>query len=338
MSHENVHEDSEKGSSREFKDHLDLAYNVNAKIQNPLHGISHDKLLAQVHSFAHEHDMKDILGHLQKGALLAQNPGKVESIKELDESDLEVIRREKTHKWSQPRDLYLTVIICSLAAAVQGWDQTGSNGANLSFPQEFNISTDASNPNASTNEWIVGVINAAPYISASLLGCWLTDPLNNFFGRRGTIFICGIFCTLSVIGAGCAQTWPQLFVCRLLLGIGMGAKASTVPVYAAENTPANIRGGLVMSWQMWVCTSSASFISVSLTVSTDSVRYFPRLLCEPGSLSSRVHCLAITTRFCFHSCCSPCYWNLFLPRISKMAYEERSLQSGLQLFQAPSQL
>lgn len=32
----------------------------------------------------------------------------------------------------------------------------------------------------------------------------------------------------------------------------MGAKAATVPVYAAENTPANIRGGLVMSWQMWV--------------------------------------------------------------------------------------
>ena len=31
----------------------------------------------------------------------------------------------------------------------------------------------------------------------------------------------------------------------------MGAKASTVPIYAAENSPAAIRGGLVMSWQMW---------------------------------------------------------------------------------------
>ena len=31
----------------------------------------------------------------------------------------------------------------------------------------------------------------------------------------------------------------------------MGAKASTVPIYAAENCPAAIRGGLVMSWQMW---------------------------------------------------------------------------------------
>lgn len=32
----------------------------------------------------------------------------------------------------------------------------------------------------------------------------------------------------------------------------MGAKASTVPIYAAENVPALIRGGLVMSWQLWV--------------------------------------------------------------------------------------
>lgn len=31
----------------------------------------------------------------------------------------------------------------------------------------------------------------------------------------------------------------------------MGAKASTVPIFAAENCPAIIRGGLVMSWQLW---------------------------------------------------------------------------------------
>jgi hypothetical protein len=35
------------------------------------------------------------------------------------------------------------------------------------------------------------------------------------------------------------------------MGIGMGAKASTVPIYAAENSPASIRGALVMTWQLW---------------------------------------------------------------------------------------
>lgn len=54
-----------------------------------------------------------------------------------------------------------------------------------------------------------------------------------------------------MIGSAVSQNWYQLFVTRLLLGIGMGSKASTVPIYAAENCPAAIRGGLVMSWQMW---------------------------------------------------------------------------------------
>ena len=112
--------------------------NVQAKIQNPLHGIPRDTLFSQVEDFAREKDLLDIVDDLKKGALLAQNPGDFESIPELDEKDKEVIRRETTRivftfypptpypdnwlsldRWSQPRDLYMTVIVCSLAAAVQ---------------------------------------------------------------------------------------------------------------------------------------------------------------------------------------------------------------------------
>lgn len=42
----------------------------------------------------------------------------------------------------------------------RGWDQTGSNGANLSFPQEFGLTSEPGNPRAEINDWIVGVINA----------------------------------------------------------------------------------------------------------------------------------------------------------------------------------
>jgi hypothetical protein len=31
----------------------------------------------------------------------------------------------------------------------------------------------------------------------------------------------------------------------------MGAKGSTVPIFAAENSPAAIRGALVVTWQVW---------------------------------------------------------------------------------------
>ncbi|KAF6752396.1 sugar transporter [Ephemerocybe angulata] len=244
---EKVSIDEEKSTSQ----HIDLANNVQAKIQNPLHGIPRETLVAQVQAWAKERGFEDNIDLFTRGALLAQNPGDFESVPGITEEEKEHIRRETTHRWSQPRDLYKTVIICSLAAAVQGWDQTGSNGANLSFPQALGLSTALDNPDHERNEWIIGLINAGPYIATSMLGCWLTDPLNHYFGRRGTLFWCGVFCTFSVIGQAVAQTWPQLLVCRLLLGLGMGPKATTSPVFAAENVPANIRGGLVMSWQLW---------------------------------------------------------------------------------------
>lgn len=81
-------------------------------------------------------------------------------------------------------------------------------------------------------------------------GCWCSDPLNYYLGRRGAIFISAVFCVLTPIGSALSQSWPQLLVTRLLMGIGMGAKASTVPIFCAENTPASIRGGLVMCWQL----------------------------------------------------------------------------------------
>ena len=83
----------------------------------------------------------------------------------------------------------------------------------------------------------------------SLIGCWLSDPINNYFGRRGVIFFSAHFCIWPVIGSAFCHTWPQQLACRLLMGIGMGVKASTVPIYAAENAPASIRGALVMSWR-----------------------------------------------------------------------------------------
>lgn len=80
---------------------------------------------------------------------------------------------------------------------------------------------------------------------------WISDPFNDYLGRRGTIFVGAIFSLISPFGMAVTQHWGELVACRLLLGIGMGLKEVTVPVFSAENAPTNIRGGLVMSWQVW---------------------------------------------------------------------------------------
>ena len=101
------------------------------------------------------------------------------------------------------------------------------------------------------------MINAGPYLACVGLSCWISDPLNNLLGRRGVIFFCGIFCTLSVIGSAFSQTWQQLFITRLLLGIGMGPKASTTPIYAAENVPAVRLSSALLSFnsEPWLTSS-----------------------------------------------------------------------------------
>ncbi|KAG9233354.1 hypothetical protein BJ875DRAFT_512488 [Amylocarpus encephaloides] len=230
-------------------DHINLNSNLDAKIRNPLAGIHRDTLLRDVTEFAAAKGLTDVLPLLKKGALVAQDPGNYEDItgeEALTPEEVEVLRNEVLHKWRHPTALYITIFTCSVGAAVQGWDQTGSNGANLSFPAVFGIGADTNH-----DTLLVGLVNSAPYIGSAFFGCWVSDPLNFYLGRRGAIFISAIFCFLPVFGSALSQNWEQLFVCRLLLGFGMGAKGSTIPIYAAENAPAAIRGALVMSWQLW---------------------------------------------------------------------------------------
>ena len=237
----------EKGVSN--TEHVDLAHNLQAKIKNPLEGIPRHQLMNDVEAWTERHGLQEHRALFRKGALVAQSPANAASIdgdEKLTPTELNVLEREVTHRWDMPKKLFLTIATCSIGAAVQGWDQTGSNGANLWFPRYYGIGSDSDR-----DTLLVGLVNAGPYLGSAFIGCWLSDPINNYFGRRGVIFFSAHFCIWPVIGSAFCHTWPQQLACRLLMGIGMGVKASTVPIYAAENAPASIRGALVMSWQMW---------------------------------------------------------------------------------------
>ncbi|RAL58759.1 hypothetical protein DID88_009174 [Monilinia fructigena] len=223
--------------------HVDLNNNITAKIQNPLSGLEEETLLRDVGEFAQTYGLTDILPLLEKGALVAADPENFESVEKLDEEDKVALRYEVAHRWSHPRTLYLTIITCSIGAAVQGWDQTGSNGANLSFPQEFGIGEgeNKASPHYDRDNWLVGLVNAAPYIGSAFLGCWMSDPVNKWVGRRGAIFISALICIATPLGGAFSKSWEGLFASRIVMGIGMGLKGSTVPIFAAENSPAMIR-------------------------------------------------------------------------------------------------
>lgn len=115
--------------------------------------------------FAQERGLTDHVPMLRKGALVAQDPSNYENItgpEQLTDEEKIVLAEEVTHKWRLPLKLYLTIAICSLGAAVQGWDQTGANGASIFFPKVYGIGGDSAH-----DTLLVGLVNAGPYIGSA---------------------------------------------------------------------------------------------------------------------------------------------------------------------------
>lgn len=74
--------------------------------------------------------------------------------------------------WQQPKQLKSTTITLCVAAVAQGWCQAGSNGANLNWgqallPEAYSHGLDC-DPGKSW-AWQFALVNAAPYLSASLV-------------------------------------------------------------------------------------------------------------------------------------------------------------------------
>jgi len=101
------HEHNEKIDETAFSHNRDEVPVRNYdKVRNPLAGVSKPQLMRDVEAFAQEKDMMDSLTELQKGALIAQDPSRFETLEDLTEEDKEILRQETTHRWRQPRTLY----------------------------------------------------------------------------------------------------------------------------------------------------------------------------------------------------------------------------------------
>jgi hypothetical protein len=79
---------------------------LSAVFENPLRGVSRDELFKGVDKFCKDHGLEEYNELFRKGALISQDPSRVETMHELSEDDREALRRETTHKWSQPWMLF----------------------------------------------------------------------------------------------------------------------------------------------------------------------------------------------------------------------------------------
>lgn len=155
---------AEKGTTH--TEEVLAARSLEARVRNPLEGIPRDELMQNVADFAAARGLTEHLAILRKGALVAQNPSDIHLLEGTDEAltpeQAAVLERERTNKWAMPARLFWTIAMCSIGAAVQGWDQTGANGATIFFPKHYGIGGDSAR-----EQILVGLINAAPYIGSA---------------------------------------------------------------------------------------------------------------------------------------------------------------------------
>ncbi|KAI5194602.1 hypothetical protein AUEXF2481DRAFT_45723 [Aureobasidium subglaciale EXF-2481] len=253
MTEKTTFSDVDYASHKEQKEQKEQIYHEEAParqasvalniVDNPLRRTNKEQTVLDARTFAESHGMAEDAALFGRAALVARDPERFETILDLTEEERAALIYERDHKWHGPKMLWYSIGLCAIGAATQGWDQTGSNGANLSFPEEFHIEN---------RPWLIGLINSVIFLTAGLIGAFIVDPLNKYLGRRGEIFLTAACLTATPIGSGFAQSWQGLFAARFIMGIGIGAKNATVPIYSAEMAPARIRGALVMFWQLWV--------------------------------------------------------------------------------------
>ncbi|KAH0271671.1 MFS general substrate transporter, partial [Aureobasidium melanogenum] len=205
-------------------------------------------LIGHVKRFHTEKGLEEVvsLETLQQGARLAKSrealekyypelPSKIQ--KELDSEEGGQLR-------SLTKALKVLLCTCAVGAIVQGWSQESIVGANLDWPRDLNI-VNVSDQYIGDGLRYFGIVNAMPYFAASVLGAWVSDPITYVYGRRTALFFAAICSLGAPIGSAYCQTWYQLLACRLIQGVGMGAKASVVPVIESEVLPPRLRGRLL---------------------------------------------------------------------------------------------
>lgn len=91
--------------------------------RNPLASIAKEALIHQVDSFVNTFGFVEKRDIFIKAALVAQNPTQFQTLLELNDNDRHTLNDELNRKWHQPKSLWFTIVVCSIGAAVQGWDQ-----------------------------------------------------------------------------------------------------------------------------------------------------------------------------------------------------------------------
>ncbi len=133
-------------------------------------------------------------------------------------------------------------LLLGLSAAslgiVYGYDLSNIAGALLFITDEFGLTT-------RQQELVTTAV-----VLGEIVGALTAGALANLIGRRWSmVLVAAGYAVFALLGAMSGSV-PMLLVARLLLGLTIGVSVVVVPVFVAESAPANVRGSLLVGYQV----------------------------------------------------------------------------------------
>lgn len=120
----------------------------------------------------------------------------------------------------------------------------------------------------------------------AMIGAIMSGRLADYIGRRGTMGISEIFCTIGWLAIVFSKGSWWLYLGRLSMGCGVGLLSYVVPVYIAEITPKNLRGAFTAVNQLMICCGVSLTYIIGIIVSW-------RILAMIGTIPSLVQFLGL---------------------------------------------
>lgn len=129
--------------------------------------------------------------------------------------------------------VYTVSAIAAIAGLLFGFDTGIISGALLFIQQDFPLTT------------VMKELIVSSVLFGAMFGSLFSGSLTDRFGRRKLmLIISGLFIFGTLIAACASQVYAILFG-RLFIGFAIGIGSYTAPLYIAEVSPFELRGGLV---------------------------------------------------------------------------------------------
>ncbi|KAJ0972999.1 hypothetical protein J5N97_020958 [Dioscorea zingiberensis] len=201
------------------------------------------------------------------------------TIESLPGSSASLVTKKSVTYFSNPYVLGLT-ITAGIGGLLFGYDTGVISGALLYIKDDFEVV----NQSSFLQETIVSMALVGAMIGAAG-GGWVNDA----YGRkRATILADVVFAVGSLVMCAAPDPYVLIFG-RFLVGLGVGVASVTAPVYIAELSPSEIRGGLVSTNVLMI--TGGQFLSYLVNLAFTEIGGTWRWMLGVAALPAIIQCL-----------------------------------------------